>query len=77
VYVNRHTEKKRINILVAKRQGKRVPGKSKHRWEDNTETHLKRTGCHRVNSFHVTLERRKWRAIVSTVMKTACDFHKT
>jgi len=30
-----------------------------------------------VKWIHLTLERRKRRAIVSTVMNTVCDFHKT
>jgi len=30
-----------MNVLVAKPQGERISGKSKHRCEDNIETHLK------------------------------------
>jgi hypothetical protein len=61
---------------VTKPQGERIPGKPKPRLMDNIETHLKKTGCHRVKWIHLALDRREWRAIVSTVMNTDCDFHK-
>jgi len=52
---------------MAKPQGGRIPGKYKHRWENNIETHLKRTGFQRVTRIHLTPERRERRAIVSMV----------
>jgi hypothetical protein len=32
-------------VLVGKPEGKRPPGRPKHRWEDNIKMHLQEVGC--------------------------------
>jgi hypothetical protein len=56
------------NILVGRPEGRRPPGRSKCRWEDNIEMDLREIGFGDVDWIHLTRDRDRWRAIVNTVM---------
>jgi hypothetical protein len=55
-------------ILVGKPEGKRPPGKPRHRWEGNIRTDLRVRGYELVDWMHLAQDRDQWLAVVGTVM---------
>jgi hypothetical protein len=58
-------------ILVRKPQGKRLLGRCRHRWEDNTEMNPNKTRCDDVDWIHMAQNRDQlW-----TLEKVVMNFH--
>jgi len=53
-------------LLVGKTEWKRLCGRSRRRWEDNTRMDLKEMGWKVVDSIHLAQDRGQWRALVNT-----------
>jgi hypothetical protein len=51
-------------------EGKRPLGRSRRRWEDNIRINLTEMECLGMNWMHLSQDRNKWRALVSTVMNS-------
>jgi hypothetical protein len=48
-------------VLVGKPEGKRPPGRSRHRWEDNITMDLQEVGCGCIDWIELTQDRdRRW-----------------
>jgi len=56
------------NSLIGKPEGKRLLGRPRSRWEDDTRINLRGTGWEGINWMHLAQDRDKWRSLVSTVM---------
>jgi hypothetical protein len=62
-------ERRRIyRVLVRKLEGKRPPGRSRCRWEDNIKMDLQEMGCGGMDWIDLAQERDGWRAVVNAVM---------
>jgi hypothetical protein len=59
---------KRCRLLVGKPEGKRPPGRPRHRWVDNTKMDLGEIGLGAVDCIGLAYDRNKWRALVNAVM---------
>jgi hypothetical protein len=55
-------------VLVGKREGKRLFGRPRRRWEDNIKMGLKEVGCGGMDWIDVTQDSDRWRAFVNAVM---------
>jgi hypothetical protein len=55
-------------FLVRKSEGKRPPGRPRHRWEDNSMKVLQEVGCGIMDWIELAQDKDKWRAFVTTVM---------
>ena len=55
-------------VLVGKPDGKRPLGRPRHRWEGNIKLDLEEVGCEGMDWIDVAQDRKRWRALVSTVM---------
>jgi hypothetical protein len=55
-------------VLVGRPEGKRLLGRPRHRWEDNTNVGLTETVINGVNWIQLAQDRVQWRAFVNTVM---------
>jgi len=55
-------------VLVGRPEGKRPLGRPKHRWEDNIKMDLRDIGIDGSNWIHLSQDRVKWQAFVSTVI---------
>jgi hypothetical protein len=55
-------------ILVGQPEGRRQPGRHRHRWEDNIKIGLRETGWGDMDWIHLSQNRNQWRAFVNTVM---------
>jgi hypothetical protein len=55
--------------LSEKYEGKRLLGRSRHRWEDNYKMDLKGKGLVSLGWIHLAKNRVQWRALLNTVMK--------
>ena len=55
-------------VLVGKPEGKRPPGRTRHRWEDNIKLDLPEVGCEGVDCIGLAQDRDSWRALVNAVM---------
>jgi len=53
---------------VKKPEGKRLLGRSRHRWDDNIEMDLHEVGCGYMDWIEVAEDRDRWRALVNAVM---------
>jgi hypothetical protein len=53
---------------VGKPEGKRPPGRPKHRWVDNIKMDLREIVCDDMDWINLTQDRDQWRALVNTVM---------
>jgi hypothetical protein len=53
---------------VGKSEGKRPPGRPRHRWEDNTKMDLQEVGCGGMGWIILAQDRDRWRALVNVVM---------
>ena len=55
-------------VLVGKPEGKRPLGRPRRRWEDNIKMDLEEVGRGCGDRMEVAQDRKRWRALVSTVM---------
>ena len=55
-------------VLVRKPEGKRPLGRPRHRWEDNIKMDLAEVGGVGGDWMELAQDRKRWRALVSTVM---------
>jgi hypothetical protein len=55
-------------LLVGKLEGKRPPGRPRHRWLDNIKMDLVEVGCGRVDWISLAEDRYRSRALVNVVM---------
>jgi hypothetical protein len=53
---------------VGKPVGKRLPGRRRHRWEDNIKMDLREIGWSGMNWVNLAQVRDQWRVLVNTVM---------
>jgi len=49
-------------------RGKTPLGRPRRRWEDNIEMELQKEGCGSLDSFELTYDMDRWRALVNTVI---------
>jgi hypothetical protein len=56
-------------ILVRKPEGKRPPGRPRHRWVDNIKMDLREKEWDGMDWIDLAPDRDQWRALVNTVMK--------
>jgi hypothetical protein len=54
-------------ILVGKPEGKRLLGRPRHRWEDNTRMDVREIGWGGMDWIDLAQDRDQWRALVYTV----------
>ena len=55
-------------VLMEKPEGKRPLGRPRHRWEDNIKMDLEELGRGCGDWMELVQDRKRWRALVSTVM---------
>ena len=55
-------------VLVGKPEGKRPLGRPRRRWEDNIKLDLQELGRGDGDWMELAQDRKRWRALVSTVM---------
>ena len=55
-------------VLVGKPEGKKPLGRPRRRWEDNIRMDLEEVGRGCGDRMELAQERKRWRALVSTVM---------
>ena len=55
-------------VLVGKPEAKRPLGRPRRRWEDNIKMDLEEVGRGCGDSMELAQDRKRWRALVSTVM---------
>jgi hypothetical protein len=61
-------ERQVYKVLVGKSEGKRPLGRPRRRWEDRIRTDLREIGLRGVDWIRLSLDRDRWRAVVSAVM---------
>jgi hypothetical protein len=61
-------ERKVYKVLVGKPEGKRPPGRPRHRWEDGIRMDLREIALGGLDWFRLSQDRDRWRAVVSAVM---------
>jgi len=57
-----------LRVLVGKSEGKRPPGRPRHRWEDNIMMDLQEVGCVGMDWIELAQDRDSWRALVNAVV---------
>ena len=57
-----------LQVLVGKREVKRPSGRTRRRWEDNIKMDLEEVGSCCGDWMELAQDRKRWRALVSTVM---------
>jgi hypothetical protein len=66
---NRHGRMRNaFSILVGKPEGKRLPRRRRHRWENNIKKDLMEIVWEVVNWMHLAQVKNQWRAVMSTAM---------
>ena len=55
-------------VLVGKREGKRLLGRPRRRWEDNIKMNLREVGCDPGDWIDLAEDRDQWRAYLRAVM---------
>ena len=55
-------------VSVGKPEGKRLLGRSRHRWEDNVKMDLQEAGCGSMDWIEPAQDRDRWQALVNVVM---------
>jgi hypothetical protein len=55
-------------VLLGKSEGKRLLGRSRHRWENNIKMDLQEVRCGDIAWIDLAQDRDKWRALVIPVM---------
>jgi hypothetical protein len=53
---------------VGKPEGRRPPGRTKHRWKDNIKIDLEEVKCGGMNWIELAQVRDSWRGLVTAVM---------
>jgi hypothetical protein len=61
-------ERKVYKVLVGKPEGKRLLGIPRRRWENGIRMDLREIGLGGVDWIRMSLDRDRWRAVVSAVM---------
>jgi hypothetical protein len=61
-------EERRIQVLVGKPGGKRLLGRTWHRWEVNIKMNFEEVGCGGMNWIKLAQDRDRWRALANAVM---------
>ena len=61
-------QKRRIQVLVGKLEGKRPLGRPGRRWEDNIKMDLQEVGCGHMDRIELTQDTGRWQALVNEVM---------
>jgi hypothetical protein len=56
-------------VLVGKREGRRLLGRPRSRWEDNIKMDLQEVGCRGVDWIELDQDRYRRRALVNAVMR--------
>jgi hypothetical protein len=65
---NAYGEKRGVHrVLVGKPEGKRPLRRPRHRWEDNIKMDVQEVGGGRGDWMELAQDRKRWRALVSTV----------
>jgi hypothetical protein len=62
------TKRNAYRVLVGKPEGKRPPGRPRHRWVDNIKIDLTEVGWDGMDWINLAQDRDQWRALVNTVM---------
>jgi hypothetical protein len=64
------TRQKRMayKVLVGKKEGKRLRGRSRRKWEDNIKIDLKEIEWGTVDWINLAEDKDQWRALVNTVI---------
>jgi len=55
-------------VLVGKPEGKRPPGRPRHRWEDNIKMDIQEVGCGGMDWIELAQDRDRWQALVNAGM---------
>ena len=53
---------------MGKPEGKRLLGRSRHRWEDNIKMDLQEVGCGGIDWTELAQDRDRWRSFVNVTM---------
>jgi transposase len=61
-------ERGAYRILVGRPEGRRPPGRPRHRWEDNIKMDLQEVGRDGMAWIDMAEDRDRWRAFVNAVM---------
>ena len=68
-YVARMGERRGVyKVLVRKPEGKRPPGRARHRWEDNIKMGLQEVRCRGIDWIELAHDSDRWRALVNAVL---------
>ena len=54
-------------VLVGKPEGKRLLGRPRRKWEDNTKMDIQDVGCGGMDWIDLAQDRDRWRVLVTTV----------
>jgi hypothetical protein len=55
-------------VLEGKPEGRRPPGRPRHKWKDHTKMHLTEVGWGSMDWIDVDQHRDRWQALVNVVM---------
>jgi hypothetical protein len=61
-------DEKCLQNFCLKRNGKKLLGRSRHRWFNNIKMHLKETGWKGVDWSHVAVDRDQFQAVMNMLM---------
>ena len=53
---------------MGKPEGKRLPGRPRHRWKDNIKMDFQEVGCEGMDWIDLAQDRDRWLALVNVVM---------
>jgi hypothetical protein len=59
----------KVHIQLVNLEGKRPPGRPRHRWENNIKMAFKGTSCQNVDWVQLAQDRVQWRAVLNMAMK--------
>ena len=62
-------------LCLEKPEGKRPPGRPRHRWEDSIKIELQEVGCGGVDWIELAQGRDRWRAFVNAVMNLCVPYN--
>jgi hypothetical protein len=66
--ITRGTDEKCVQNFCRKPDGKRPPGRPRHRWKDIISTALTEIGQESVDWIHLAQDRDQWWVLLNTVM---------